>query len=615
VSFLYPAFLLGALAIALPVALHLLRRDVAPEVPFSAVRLLRRSPIDRTRRRRLRDLLLLAARVAALTLLAVAFARPYLIGPSASSPARIVAIDRSFSMDAPGRFARALELAYGAVSEAGASERVAVIAFDDAAEVVAGAGSASDARAAIATLAPGFGATRFAAAIAKAVEVAEGGPAHIVIVSDLQRSGWEDQQPVPVRADIRVETRDAGARLPNAAVTQVRVEADRIVARVANNATAPFSGPVRVSVDGREVGSSHVRVAPESSTDVAIAYRAGDRGSLMVAIDDTKGYPADNTRYALIGLPSRPRVMVITTAGSRQSGLYFTRALEAMDDEVFQIRVASGAEASAVSAAHVREYAAIVILSTRGLDRHGRDMLAGSLRAGGGVLIAAGPEVDASVLSSAFGWAGLTDAQEPPGATVALSASDVRHPIFRPFGPFAVNLGQVRFERIWKLRPEGWEVVARFTDGNPALVERREEKGRAMIFASDMDRQWNEFPLHPAFVPFAVETVRHVAAAEQRPREYLVADAPSWAGRTPGVYATNDGRAAAVNVDVRESAAERLTTDEFLEMLTRVTGADGAGPPQGPRRAETAEATGNLWQYGLVLMLAVLVLESVVGRA
>ena len=41
-SFLYPIFLAGAVAIAIPIALHLLRRDVAPEVPFTAVRLLRR---------------------------------------------------------------------------------------------------------------------------------------------------------------------------------------------------------------------------------------------------------------------------------------------------------------------------------------------------------------------------------------------------------------------------------------------------------------------------------------------------------------------------------------------------------------------------------------------
>ena len=59
-SFLFPAFLLGSLAIAIPIILHLMRRERAPVVPFSAVRFVRRSTTLRTRRLRLRELLLLA---------------------------------------------------------------------------------------------------------------------------------------------------------------------------------------------------------------------------------------------------------------------------------------------------------------------------------------------------------------------------------------------------------------------------------------------------------------------------------------------------------------------------------------------------------------------------
>ena len=59
-SFLTPLYLFGAALIALPVILHLLRRDVAPPVPFTAVSLLRKSPVDRSRRHRLRDLILQA---------------------------------------------------------------------------------------------------------------------------------------------------------------------------------------------------------------------------------------------------------------------------------------------------------------------------------------------------------------------------------------------------------------------------------------------------------------------------------------------------------------------------------------------------------------------------
>ena len=76
-SFLSPLFLLGGLAVAVPLVLHLLRREAAPRLPFSTLRFLKPEPIEQIRRKRIRELLLLAVRIAALLLLAFAFARPY----------------------------------------------------------------------------------------------------------------------------------------------------------------------------------------------------------------------------------------------------------------------------------------------------------------------------------------------------------------------------------------------------------------------------------------------------------------------------------------------------------------------------------------------------------
>ena len=616
-SFLYPAFLLGALAVALPIVLHLLRRDVAPEVPFSAVRLLRKSPIDRTRRRRLRDLILLAARVAALTLLAMAFARPYLTRASGDTRLRIVAVDRSFSMGAPGVFARAVQLAETVVDEAGLAERVAVIAFDDRADVVAAPGAAGDARAALAALRVGDGATRFAPAVAKAIEVAAGSPARVVLISDLQRNGWEDEQPIAIPSALQIDVRDIGPSPPNVAILQVRAEPQRVIASVRNTAAAQFTGTARVKVDGREVASAAMSVPPDETADVVISYSPAARGALAVSIDDRDGFQADNTRYVVLDPPDRTRVLILTAAGAPQSGLYVARALEAAssaDERAFDLRSLSGTELSALSPGDAARNAAMVVLSTRGLDRRGRDLLATFVRGGGGLLLAAGPDLDASVLASALGWNHLGIVDQPDGQPLRFSASDIRHPVFRPFGPLAANLGQVRFERIWKLRPEGWEVAARFDDGSAALIERQEGRGRAMVFASDLDRRWNEFPLHPAFVPFIAESVRHVAGSTAPGHEYLVADAPIGTGPAAGVYTAKDGRRVAVNVDVRESATARLTPREFADMLARPQAAAASISGHEAQRAQRLEGRQSLWQYGLVLMLVVLAVESAVGR-
>jgi hypothetical protein len=616
VSFLYPAFLLGALALAIPVVLHFLRRDVAPEVPFSAVRLLHRSPVARSRRRRLRDLLLLAARVAALLLLAAAFARPYVSGAaSGSSRIRMIAVDRSFSMSAPGRFSRALDLARREIAGARPDERVALLAFDDGADVVAGPGAPGEAGSALSGLRPGFGGTRYGPLLSRAADVADGADARLVVITDLQRAGWEDEPRAVVPSSLQVDVRDAGAPEGNLAVTAIRVEPERVVATIRNGGRDARTGPVRVERDGRTVASATYRAGGESTVEVPIAYRPPGSGSIAVSIDDPAGFAADDTRFAVLD-PPRPESALVVTSGTAASGFFLSRALSAAAEDAggdaFEARLVAGAALSAMAGADFARHGAVVLLSTRGLERRARESLAEFVRAGGGLLVAAAPDVELPLLSTMFGWRPPVSAVETNAGALRLSATDPRHPVFRPFGALAANLGQVRFHHAWRVRADGWDVAARFTDGTPALLERQEGQGRVVVFASDLDRRWNDFPLHPAFVPFAVETVRYVSASADRAREYSVARVPAGAMARPGVYrARPDDRAVAVNVDPRESATSRLSAEEFDAMLDRV--APGAGGRL-PVRAQQVEARQRYWQYGLVLMLAALVAESFVGR-
>jgi hypothetical protein len=256
-------------------------------------------------------------------------------------------------------------------------------------------------------------------------------------------------------------------------------------------------------------------------------------------------------------------------------------------------------------------YSAVVLLSTRGLERRSREIVAAFVRAGGGLLIAPSPDVEPVVLSAIFNWGeGMAGTVEAAGA-VAWAPTDLRHPIFRPFGALAANLGQVRFERAWRLDTEGWDVAARFTDGHAALLERREGKGRVVLFASDLDRRWNDFPLHPAFVPFAVEAVHYVSGARDRGRDYVVGSVPDGIPDRPGVHHTNAGnRAVAVNVDARESATDVMAPDEFTAKVERISAYRAVTDP----RAQQVEARQGYWQYGLLLMLAALIAESFVGR-
>jgi hypothetical protein len=448
--------------------------------------------------------------------------------------------------------------------------------------------------------------------VRKAVELAEGAGGTLVLISDLQRSGWENAQPIALPAGWNVEVQDVGEPRGNLAITAVAVEPDRIVTTIRNGWTARKTGRLRVRHGDRELTTVAYDVAPSTSIEVPIDMRTPVSGGIAVSLDDPDGFPADDARYRAVGSGAQPRVLIVSYGAS--NGFYIARALETASSEEGGVAVdrTNGPAFSKLPAEKLSDTALIVLTATRGLDRRARDSVAAFTRAGGGVLITAAPDLEGPVLSTVFGWQPSLSPVEMRDVPLTFAATDLRHPIFSPFGPLLANLGQVRFNRAWRVAPEGWEIAARFSNGAPALLERIEGKGRVVLFASDLDRRWNDFPLHPAFVPFVIETTRHAAARREAAREFTVGDAPAGAEPRPGVYQLDGGRRpVTVNVDAREGDATRLRAEEFKAMFkTAAVETTAAVTPH----AQEAEAGQSYWRYGLLLMLAALVAESFVGR-
>ena len=629
-SFLYPAFLLGAAAVAVPILLHLLTHQTAPRLPFSSVRFLKQMPVEQSRRR-LRELLLLAIRMTALLLLALAFARPYFTSASGldSGAITMVAVDTSYSMSAPGQFERAQGLARAAVSAAPASQPVGVITFADTAELaVSPSQNRGDALRAIADLRPGFGGTHYGAALTRAAESIGSRPGRIVVVTDLQQSGWESQEDVQIPESIRVEVADAGAPVSNLAVTDIRHDADAVIVTVRNTGPRARTGRARLSIDGRISAESDFAVDPNVSSEVRFSPRLPKQGAVSVAVDDPEGYTSDNTRYlALDPQQPTPLLAVTSTGNTSREALYLERALATADDSGrFSWTAATAGNLGTMD--DLERYGAVLLLSARGLERRGGDALQSYLTNGGGLLIAAGPDAELDVLQRTFGE--QLQLRLSPGSAdlLAFSPVDARHPVFRPFGAALGNLSRVEFRGTVLLRDvEDAEVIARFSNGAPALVDVPHGRGRVLLFASDLNREWNDFPLHPAYVPFVHEMARYLAAAHVSLRDYLVADAPAGVTRAPGVYmlqtkgaAGADASAAArgvqahrvaVNVDPRESDPMKMTADQFVGSVRKVKDSEA---PMAQAGAAQQEDRQRLWRFGLMAVMAGLVAEGALGR-
>ena len=621
-SFLFPAFLIGCFAVIVPIVLHLLRREHLPRVSFSDIRFLLAARVEQARRRRLRELLLLALRVGALLLLAFAFARPFLSDTVAPDrPATVVLVDTSFSLSAPGQPERVRAEALAAVAAVPGDHLVGVVAFDDTARVVADlAGSRAAARAAVEALFPGVHGTRYRVGLAAASALIGPRDGRIVVVTDLQASGW-DHGAGAISPQVDVEVRDVAPPDGNLAVVGIEPAPGATAAVLFQVGASAGETLVSLAVDGNLISEIQVTPGPGRTT-VRFPVVLPAVGVATVSVVDPVGYAADDRRYRLLDAPEPALVLVVTShPRARDAVFYLERALAPGEDAGrFSVDVVA---AAAVGARPERldRADAVVLIGALGLDRRGRDRLAAFVRGGGGLLLVAGPTLDPALVTDLFSFTngprlglGTTLAHDEP---VTLAPTDLRHPIMRGFGSLVGNLGRARFTRTLAVTDADNDaaasgtVIVRFDDGSPALVEHAVGAGRVLVFASDLGNVWNDFPRRPTFVPFLHETVGYLTTRRAQPREFLIGDAPAGTPDEPGIVTLgDDAHRVVLNVDPRESDLTPLAPELFEASLGRLA---LAAEREARDEAVEREAGQRLWRYALMLMALVLVVEGLLG--
>lgn len=616
-SFLSPWFLLGLAAAAGPLLLHLFARENAPLTLLPTMRFVPRAPVEQTRRRRLQDLWLLLLRVAALALLAVAFARPFFARPAAATQASlgIVAIDTSFSMAGRDREQATRALARQALDGMPSGLPVALMTFDQEARlVVAPTASRSEIAATIDRTTAGYGSTNIGAAVRGALDVARGRPARVVLVTDGQRGGADAEALplIPQGFDIAVAA--VPPKADNVAIDSLARIDNEIVARVRAYGGGERRTRLRWALDGRPLGEEVVTVPVGNAVEGRLSRSLPTRGVVTATVDDEGGYAADNDRTLVLDPPGPLAVTVITSVdGPPDEALYVRAALDAAGAErrPFAVTPVPANDARLADTAFLAASRVIIVTGTRGLERAARAAIAASARDGRGLLLTAGPNVEPGVIRDLLGGVSeIGDGAALDGGPQGLVSTEVRHPVLSALGETAGNLGQVRVDRGWAMRePASGVVLLRYASGRPALMELELGKGRALLLTTDLSRRWNTWPVHPTFVPMLTEAVRHLSGDRPLARDVLVdtAAGPAWA--KPGIVtATGATERVAVNVDPRESDVDVVPAAELLGRFERLPGTPD--PARAERETEQAQA---LWRASLLALLAVLVVEGLMA--
>ena len=114
-------------------------------------------------------------------------------------------------------------------------------------------------------------------------------------------------------------------------------------------------------------------------------------------------------------------------------------------------------------------------------------------------------------VETAYGSSGA----EKAGRALRLTKLESAHQILSVFDEQASGVSDARFHKVTLLGPTtkttDRAVLARFSNGSAALIEATSGRGRLLLFASSIDRDWNDLAIHPGFLPLAQRSVRYLA--------------------------------------------------------------------------------------------------------
>lgn len=681
-SFLTPLFLIALAGLVGPILLHLTRQERGKPIRFPSLMFLEKIPFQERSRRRIRHWLLLAMRLAALALLVAAFARPFVRGgrlASVGGPAAeevVVMLDRSWSMEMGDNWEAAVSRARSVVGALRPRDRASLIVFSETPTLLHR--SVSDPariNAALDTLNTTSLATRFAPAVKLAASTlaASNLPRQrVVLISDFQRTGWRPDPDATLPEGVVVESvaigGEASANLALADLVLGRQGAggrERVTvgARLVNTGDEAVTADVVLSIDETDIETATATVpgggaVPVDFEPFTLTARF-THGELRIAGGSGGGLEQDD-RLSFVASPGGDlSVVVVDPLGTGDSNLYLRGALAIAEGAGFAARVVrSVPDAAALDGTDV-----VILNGGPFPGGSAGDRLRAFVEDGGGLLFALGerssvPSVHADFLPGVIG-----PVVEGAGER-RLGFVDYDHAIYEAFrGPRSGDFSQASFYRTRAVTGTDGQILARFDDGSAALVEGRRGGGRVLVWATGLDRFWNNLPLQPVYLPFIHRMTRHLGGRGELPAWHLAGstvnlaglaeaagswDIPAgavamepgggsvpldeeggfaleldrrgiWEIRPPGLRPDHPF-ALAVNVDVAESDLTRLDVEAFQAAVGGAAAlVDGRGGLEGTEAttevaSEDFEKSQSFWRYLLAAVFLLMASETMLSN-
>lgn len=511
-SFAYPLFLWALSALAIPVIIHLFNFRKTIRIYFSNTRLLQQLSEETTKKQKLKQLLVLAARLLFLFFLVVAFAQPFLPAAFEGAKARnkIIYLDNSLSMSAPvAEKTRALDAAIQMAGQLLATFppdtrfRLMTNDFAPFSNTFKSKVEVADALASV-RLTPVF---RSASDIASRIR-SSAGSEDVFWISDFQQSTWGTdgffldstrhwhlvQVPLQKTGNIFVDTLYLDR--PFAAVN----EANSVKVKLRNTGNTRVEGlVVKLTINQRQEATATLTVEPQGSVTTSFDLTGGWQGRNQAIVSFTD-FPIsfDNEFYFTLAERKPLRIVEIKgpAATPRIRAVYANpRLFSWVSYQVTNVDYSELPRADLVVLHELPRIEPSLLSALKAFQQRGGRLLLIPTRGG-----------DVAPLRELFPTLPLTAAAD--GKPAELDKPDMRQPFFEYV--FESESGPLLMPAATPSLRWGADAGAllRFKDQTPFLTRR----GNSFLLASSLQDGDSDFARHALFVP----TLYRLASIDRR---------------------------------------------------------------------------------------------------
>ena len=513
--FLYPAFLFALFSLAIPILVHLFNFRKYQKVYFSNVQFLKQVNEQQSSRRNIKERLILAARLLALTFLVLAFARPYLNNGQAvnagTQQAVSIFIDNSYSMETLNSEGSLLDQAKQKAKEIasayGINDRFQLLTqdfegkyqrllsrdeFNDAVDALKISPQSRDLQQII---------NRQQSLLAMQANALK----RVYIISDFQKN-ISNQQALKTDADIKINFIQLKANeLPNVAVDSVWLlnaihrpgESEKLVVRLHNYADAKAKKiPLKVIINGEQKALGSYTINPRSTQNDTLAFsglRAGWQHGKVTLQDNPVTF--DNQFYFSFNVKQQMPVLLVDDG---KSNTYLQAVFAA--DKFFAIK---DVPAGNVDYAGLSAYPLIILSDIKSISVGLAQQLKVYVAKGGSLIVF--PAVDADI-NSYHVMLQAINAPYPEklqAEAAKVSSINLQNPVFKNvFDSFPRNPDLPVVKKYYQLsKSSNSENLMALPGDNSFWTANSNGKGKVYVSAVALSDDFSNLQRHALFLP------------------------------------------------------------------------------------------------------------------